>query len=81
LVCDPATLEGHDTHPIDIERALKGDYSNDAKKRDLQLEATAHIAVQRWIDSGGLKSNAVASGPQCCRLQEAPRRVRSDASL
>src|ERR1700723_2952047 len=35
-------IEGHDTHPIDIERALKGDYSNDPKKRDLQLEAEAH---------------------------------------
>src|SRR5580693_5942983 len=22
-------IEGHDTHPIDIERALKGDYSKD----------------------------------------------------
>src|SRR5215207_9172829 len=30
-------IEGHDTHPVDIERALKGDYSNDARKRDLQL--------------------------------------------
>src|SRR5882724_12250439 len=48
-------IEGHDTHPIDIERALKGDFSKDAKKRDLQLEAKAHIAVQQWIDSGGLK--------------------------
>jgi len=48
-------IEGHDTHPIDIERALKGDYSKDSKKRDLQLEAKAHIAVQQWIDSGGLK--------------------------
>ena len=36
-------IEGHDTHPIDIERALKGDYSKDTKKRDLQLEAKAHI--------------------------------------
>jgi hypothetical protein len=26
-------IEGHDTHPIDIERALKNDYSKDAKKR------------------------------------------------
>src|SRR5689334_18861822 len=51
-------IEGHDTHPIDIERALKGDYSKDAKKRDLQLEAKAHIAVQQWIDTGGLKSSA-----------------------
>src|SRR5437016_507774 len=51
-------IEGHDTHPIDIERALKGDYSRDAKKRDLQLEATAHIAVQHWIDTGGLNTPA-----------------------
>ncbi len=54
-------IEGHDTHPIDIERALKGDYSKDAKKRDLQLEAKAHIAVQHWIDTGGLKSPATTA--------------------
>ena len=54
-------IEGHDTHPIDIERALKGDYSKDAKKRDLQLEAKAHIAVQQWIDGGGLKGRAVTA--------------------
>src|ERR1700758_740505 len=47
-------IEGHDTHPVDIERALKNDYSQDRRKRDLQLEAKAHIAVQRWIDAGGL---------------------------
>src|SRR5882757_5626623 len=54
-------IEGHDTHPIDIERALKDDYSNDARKRDLQVEAKAHIAVQEWIDRGGLKGRAVTS--------------------
>lgn len=47
-------IVGHDSHPGDIERALKNDYSNDAHKRDLQLEARAHIAVQQWIDCGGL---------------------------
>jgi Fic family protein len=47
-------IEGHDTHPIDIERALHGDYSKDIRKRDLQFEAKAHIAVQQWIDAGGL---------------------------
>lgn len=52
-------IEGHDTHPIDIERALKNDYSKDAKKRDLQEEAKAHITVQQWIDAGGLKGRAV----------------------
>ncbi len=48
-------IEGHDTHPVDIERALKNDYSKDARKRDLQQEARAHIAVQKWIDAGSLK--------------------------
>ena len=47
-------IEGHDTHPVDIERALLNDYSADPQKRDLQLEAKAHIAVQRWIDNDGM---------------------------
>jgi len=47
-------IEGHNTHPIDIERALNDDYSADPEKRDLQLEAKAHITVQKWIDDGGL---------------------------
>jgi len=54
-------IEGHDTHPIDIERALHSEYSRDAKKRALQLEAKAHINVQQWIDDGGLKSGAVTA--------------------
>jgi Fic family protein len=54
-------IEGHDTHPIEIERALKNDYSTDRKKRDLQLEAKAHITVQRWIDEGGLRGRTVRS--------------------
>jgi Fic family protein len=40
---------------VEIERALKNDYSQDARKRELQLEARAHIAVQNWIDDGVLK--------------------------
>jgi Fic family protein len=51
-------IEGHDTHPIDIERALRKDYSADPEKRNLQLEAEAHIAVQKWIDEGGLTGRA-----------------------
>jgi Fic family protein len=53
-------IEGHDTHPIDIERALNNDYSNDPRKRDLQLEAKAHMTVQQWIDAGGLKDRSVS---------------------
>src|SRR6266853_1167315 len=54
-------IEGHDTHPIDIERALKNDYSADPRMRDLQLEAEAHISVQRWIDAGNLARRALAT--------------------
>lgn len=54
-------IEGHDTHPVDIERALKNDYSKDVHKRDLQLEARAHIAVQKWIDGHALTGRAVTT--------------------
>jgi Fic family protein len=44
-------IEGHDTHPRDIDRALShADYSADPQKRALQHEAVAHIEVQRLID-------------------------------
>jgi Fic family protein len=45
-------IEGHDTHPRDIDRALANDYHRDPKRRALQVEARAHIELQRKIDSG-----------------------------
>ena len=59
-------IEGHNTHPIEIERALKGEYSHDAGKRNLQHEAQAHIAVQQWIDAGGLKGRRALSADGIC---------------
>jgi Fic family protein len=53
-------IEGHDTHPVDIERALKNDYSANTEKRNLQLEAKAHIVVQQWIDDGELLGRALS---------------------
>src|SRR5687767_4473052 len=44
-------IEGHNTRPRDIDRALRSDYSKDPERRKLQLEAVAHIHVQRLIDS------------------------------
>ena len=44
-------IEGHRTTPVDIERALNQDLSTDPQQRDLQLEAKAHIEVQRLIDT------------------------------
>ncbi|MFT5489177.1 MAG: Fic family protein [Alphaproteobacteria bacterium] len=67
-------IEGHDTHPVDIERALQQDYSADPHKRDLQIEARAHIEVQSWIDAGGLIGRAATTAGICeiheqfCRL-------------
>lgn len=53
-------IEGHYTHPIDIERALNDDFSTEPEKRDLQLEARAHVTVQAWIDGGGLADHPMA---------------------
>jgi len=58
-------IEGHNTHPIDIERALNNDYSTDPEKRDLQLEAKAHIIVQRWIDNGAGRGRVAQSEFLC----------------
>src|SRR5262249_15834850 len=44
-------IEGHQTHPRDIERALARDFDGNQRQRDLQKEAVAHIAVQKAIDS------------------------------
>lgn len=44
-------IEGHSTHPIDIERAMRKDYSTDPVKRDLQQESLAHITCQQQIEA------------------------------
>lgn len=43
-------IEGHTTHPIDIERAMRQDYSGEPAKRALQDESLAHIEVQKAIE-------------------------------
>ncbi|NOX72282.1 MAG: Fic family protein [Alphaproteobacteria bacterium] len=53
-------IEGHDTHPISADRAVHGELSADPQERNLQLEAVAHINVQKWIDEGGLTTHATA---------------------
>lgn len=54
-------IEGHNTHPRDIDRALHHDYSTEPKRRALQLEAVAHIEVQQAIDEGRDDSGFPAS--------------------
>jgi Fic family protein len=43
-------IEGHHTQPREIERALKGIADDDAK-RDLLIEAVAHVRLQTRIDA------------------------------
>jgi Fic family protein len=43
-------IEGHNTRPREIERALAGNLDTDRARRNLQLEAAAHVHVQKQID-------------------------------
>jgi Fic family protein len=43
-------IEGHHTRPKDIERALAGEFDQDERRRNLQIEAAAHVRVQTEID-------------------------------
>ena len=48
-------IEGHDTRPRDIERALVDDLDVEPHRRSLQLEARAHVRVQAEIDRQALR--------------------------
>jgi len=43
-------IEGHHTRPHDIELSLADDLPHDEQRPDLQIEAAAHVRVQRLID-------------------------------
>jgi len=45
-------IEGHNTFPVDIDRALHNELAQEPERRNRQLEARAHIDVQRMIDRG-----------------------------
>ncbi|MCC6271947.1 MAG: Fic family protein [Deltaproteobacteria bacterium] len=71
-------IEGHDTHPRDIERALREDFSRQPKQRDLQLEAKAHIEVQRLIDQSVVDESLVSEKYICWIHQEFCERLPED---
>jgi Fic family protein len=43
-------IEGHNTHPYDIVRAMQKEYDSKPAKRNLQMESVAHITVQRDME-------------------------------
>lgn len=57
-------IEGQHTHPLDIERALKQDFSREPDKARRQRIAVAHIDAQRevesWVADGAVDVHAPA---------------------
>lgn len=49
-------IEGHNTRPRDIARALAGDMDRDGERRDLQIEAAAHVRVQAEVDRTAMEN-------------------------
>jgi Fic family protein len=43
-------IEGHNTHPADIERAMRDQFAENPTIRVLQREALAHIEVQKLVE-------------------------------
>ena len=75
-------IEGHNTRPRDIERALAGEFDRDEARRNLQLEAAAHVRVQTEIDRlGASESLPEPASPEFVRwlhrefYREAPERM------
>jgi len=61
-------IEGNNTHPIEVERAMRADYSNDPAKRDRQHESVVHIGVQRKIEKAlGENPETEVANPQFLR--------------
>jgi len=48
-------IEGHNTRPRDIERAMSGDLDDEGPRRDLQIEAAAHVRLQATLDKLAIK--------------------------
>ncbi|NVO00899.1 MAG: Fic family protein [Geobacteraceae bacterium] len=81
-------IEGHSTHPVDIERAMHNDYAAEPAKRDLQLESLAHINCQKTVEEWLLREpdlNVADSGFICrvhkqlyAQLPDELRRVKNE---
>ncbi len=57
-------IEGHNTHPADIERAMNKDYSNNPAKRALQVEGQIHIELQKVIENQLEHENPRITSPE-----------------
>ena len=60
-------IEGHNTHPADIERALRSDFAADPATWALQIESKAHVDVQRLIESRLAQAHVDICAPEFLR--------------
>ena len=83
-------IEGNSTHPVDIEKAVRKDYSADPAKRNKQIESIAHIECQRQIEEmlASEPDTKITSREFLCRvhklfydkLPEDLKRVKNDTT-
>lgn len=78
-------IEGVNTHPLDIQRAVVGDYSSEPKRRRLQLLASGHTESEKEMEGvtrrGGspFEISTAAIAHQLLYLH-LPREVRDEAT-
>lgn len=71
-------IEGHNTRPREIERALENDFVADEARRNLQLEARAHIRIQELLDEEAARG-ALPDPASVAFLQRLHREFYRDA--
>jgi len=57
-------IEGHNTRPRDIERALAGQFDKDRERRNLQIEAAAHVRLQADLDLSAQLTSTEPASPE-----------------
>jgi Fic family protein len=71
-------IEGHNTRPADIERALAGQIDGNEERRNLQFEAASHVRVQRYVDALAVEA-ALPEPASIGFIEELHRRFYLDA--
>lgn len=54
-------IESEGTHPIDIEKAMKKEFLEDKKKKDLQPLSLIHIEIQKYLEKKVLEDTKLYS--------------------
>lgn len=52
-------IEAESTHPIDIEKAMSKQFSQDSKEKALQELSVAHIKTQEFVESYSIENNII----------------------